>query len=1730
MLTSLSCSTDTSHAAPMVPPECLLQPLYLSHLSSSRDLLGGIEPHTADSYVKLYARTALNDAAFAATRKSLAVESDAPTELATSARALGTPFAAQLADTLDSLTPSQQNFLTCERAVCRSVRFGGVLLLENVNLPDQAVVEQLNSLTELGVQDRTFKPFAADDGIPIHPRLMVVATVHQPSPRPISPALRSRYTLIHVDPPDVMGAEARALVQHRLATSSSNTAAAVNYLYGLLEIVHRHAPRTAARLSLRHLYRWCDMHQLEVAADGDDKTELAAVLGGQLVIVDAIPAETARANVHAALAVSHATAAIYTRVVAKYPALGRSSGPDHLWARPAAGHPHCVASFGVVNPACKCSDTEDVCTERLSELGVVATAPAVANLARMITMQNLRNQPLALEGPPGVGKSMLAEAAARLLGLGFVRVSCSNSLSVEDLFGSFAPAAPGDDSGRGVLFQFRRGVIARALSEQRTLVLLDEINLAPADVLSALLGLLTSTDDTYSVQGSTIELRNAVFVCTMNPPSVGGGRQHLPPALAGLFSIVHLQPLGDDAEAAIVAANFEEQLGGPEAVKQALHIHKGISSYVASTVPASMRGAAIDFNLRDLQKLAYITDAHDARSPAQLLAAAATVYAARYPDRGRRMAALEFIASAVQGQSGLAQQWLQRQVELRVDHSSTTLTAKLGGDAEPYLSITVPHPAGSPQSTATVPTPGIIGHHLELLLLALAPTRGAAAPDTKRTRTAGYVDQRIVSVIGPPACGKTTLVEVLATALGVTLRRVDMHQDVDVEDLIGGFTPMEADVHQQQLATQLRALASIVNEDQAAELRKLAAEVEAGQRQAHILDSIQHVLDALPSDVTATPVFDDVQRALYSTEPALDFVKGPLRLAMERGEWLLLDNVDLARPEIVERINSVGEACTRLIAFELAGVDGGDGTRVVRPHPDFRLILTSNPARVGAHRMSTAFRNRCIEVHLVGEDGEGGSFADAALHSDHVRPATAAEVAAAHSSLSPAPRRARVPGYGVTVRNALRAVKMATASSGSPSITWTMSYGAYRDDLGATPALDSICEPPMLAAVRHAELVSQDRLDGGHDTPTERQWWHAGIEALVDPSVAARAVRSLPSTGGSVNIESQDRSPMPSRLVLGERRLDVTMNKVQLDATKPDKATLYLDVQHPLDKTGSDTMYVTLTLTKVGANGCSWSGTWRDVQMPRNTYNAAMAWNDLTKAPTVPDNVNAMSLAGTLGTVVGLEDLVEHPCSNAQLSVGWAGTGADVQFTLQLQSHTDSALVLLPQLGLHSGGSVDDAPTIDIMGTCGQVEALTWQLRAPLRVFGTQALPEHMHLRLQSQVVASQFATGGDFELWEAPAEMRDTNAPTEVGYGGAAALEALFLDADGAARLGASLFTARRALSLELAINNKKLVGHLALDKLEWGAVVGLNLPLSPARIDLHCFGEDACQFDASIVAGSAGTFTFGTLVEADKVPDELVIVWKPEPQEDDDKAGPHAEGPPLANKLRDTLLQKAMGYTKDRMRFQVSTVELRVASTKQVQLTVSADDVVVPLLGHPEDKGACVAIMGDVTLTCKARLGSRQLDSYSFLASADLRVRPPWANVSGGWRVAMQALFARSGRLSSVEVQLEGGKTTASEGGSQLDDQFALSNTIDSGLGSGTRDRLHSGLGLGFSLQSAQLQVRMPKPRVRRAKATKLWSFVVHIATTKQWQPVEVSLWRYVAFPNLIAHLVSSTHRRSL
>jgi hypothetical protein len=90
------------------------------------------------------------------------------------------------------------------------------------------------------------------------------------------------------------------------------------------------------------------------------------------------------------------------------------------------------------------------------------------------------------------------------------------------------------------------------------------------------------------------------------------------------------------------------------------------------------------------------------------------------------------------------------------------------------------------------------------------------------------------------------------------------------------------------------------------------------------------------------------------------FAEGPIPQAMRHGWWVILDEVNLAEPAILERLNPCLERVPELMLSEGPGTRFGPGGDV-EVHAGFRVFATMNPAEyAGRSVLSEAWRDRFL--------------------------------------------------------------------------------------------------------------------------------------------------------------------------------------------------------------------------------------------------------------------------------------------------------------------------------------------------------------------------------------------------------------------------------------------------------------------------------------------------------------------------------------------------------------------------------------------------------------------------------------------------------------------------------------------------------------------------------------------------------------------------------------------------
>ena len=229
-----------------------------------------------------------------------------------------------------------------------------------------------------------------------------------------------------------------------------------------------------------------------------------------------------------------------------------------------------------------------------------------------------------------------------------------------------------------------------------------------------------------------------------------------------------------------------------------------------------------------------------------------------------------------------------------------------------------------------------------------------------------------VLLVGETGVGKTTSVQFLSEKTGRKLRVVNMNQQSDSADLLGGFKPvsLQRSLHKlRELFTSLfcETFSSSNNAKFLGHLDTCFNE----HRWSDALQLMSHTLKAAINQVRTDKKLyprwkevkgkikisiDLVKRTDLATVFA--FIEGILTESIKDGDWILLDEVNMAPSAVLECLSQLLDNNGSVTLYE-----AGEHKSLAR-HPDFRLFACMNPATdTGKADLAPGLRNRFTEIY-----------------------------------------------------------------------------------------------------------------------------------------------------------------------------------------------------------------------------------------------------------------------------------------------------------------------------------------------------------------------------------------------------------------------------------------------------------------------------------------------------------------------------------------------------------------------------------------------------------------------------------------------------------------------------------------------------------------------------------------------------------------------------------------------
>ncbi|XP_047097581.1 midasin-like [Schistocerca piceifrons] len=232
-----------------------------------------------------------------------------------------------------------------------------------------------------------------------------------------------------------------------------------------------------------------------------------------------------------------------------------------------------------------------------------------------------------------------------------------------------------------------------------------------------------------------------------------------------------------------------------------------------------------------------------------------------------------------------------------------------------------------------------------------------------------------VLLVGETGTGKTFLIQHLAQRTGNPLLVINMNQQSETTDLLGGYKPMDLKFIVRPVREKFeRLVRNLAWEDGLKFLVKLAREYHSRNWKMVLLmmkRKTSSVLKKLrkksnPSEEITTMIsnwkqlsgdLSRLEKQISSNAMAFTFIEGSLVRAVREGKWVLLDEINLAPPETLECLSGLLEDGA---VGSLRLLERGDEQPVPR-HKDFRLFACMNPATdVGKKELPAGLRNRIV--------------------------------------------------------------------------------------------------------------------------------------------------------------------------------------------------------------------------------------------------------------------------------------------------------------------------------------------------------------------------------------------------------------------------------------------------------------------------------------------------------------------------------------------------------------------------------------------------------------------------------------------------------------------------------------------------------------------------------------------------------------------------------------------------
>ncbi|XP_048240547.1 midasin-like [Haliotis rufescens] len=600
-------------------------------------------------------------------------------------------------------------------------------------------------------------------------------------------------------------------------------------------------------------------------------------------------------------------------------------------------------------------------TTTTESVELVPVRSMLSNL-RSLALAVVSGAPVLLQGPVGSGKTSLVQHLAGLTGRHttphLIKIQLGDQTDSKALLGTYrCTEVPGE-------FVWQPGILTRAVTEGFW-VLLEDIDFAPMDVVSILLPLLETNTLTVPGHGDNVKA-NPGFRLFATQRLVGSSsgwhRQRSGSALLleKMWTRINVEPLSRSELEKVIVSRFPQLA---TVVEKLLDIYLMLSAgkHDSETSTSNSDGAGKFLSLagrlvstRDLMtwinRVSSEFDVSSTDAGAKVFQEALDCFVSCLPKPSKRMPLAEAIGAKL-NVSKIKTEFYICKYKPIIEVSESSFTAgrvvlpRKPADVMTMNRVSPPTFAYTRQSVCLLEKVSVCVSRNEPVLL-----------------------------VGETGTGKTSSVQFLAHQLGHKLHVINLNQQSDSTDLLGGFKPVDLKFVIMPFREDFEMLfMKTFSRKQNTRFLGHIQECFSRRKWSDLLTLMDH------TQKSATKKFDKgteehrqwkkmgrrlhqlkVQVQQIENALAFSFIEGTLVKALRAGDWVLLDEINLAAAETLECLSGLLESTSGSVVL----TERGDVDPVVR-HREFRLFACMNPATdIGKKDLTPGIRNRFTELYV----------------------------------------------------------------------------------------------------------------------------------------------------------------------------------------------------------------------------------------------------------------------------------------------------------------------------------------------------------------------------------------------------------------------------------------------------------------------------------------------------------------------------------------------------------------------------------------------------------------------------------------------------------------------------------------------------------------------------------------------------------------------------------------------